>query len=101
MPTPQAHVSHPHVECRPEFAGGSPVIKGTKFPVRSVVGCVVKSGMTPEELVREFPNLTLGKIHDALSYYYDNQDEIEQDLLENTEDYWRERISGCNPTLPG
>ena len=100
MSVQQAQVGHPHIECKPGFAGGSPVIAGTKFPVRSVVGYVLKFGMTPEELVREFPNLTLGGIYDALSYYYDNKDEIEQDMLENTEEYWRERISGCNPTLP-
>jgi uncharacterized protein (DUF433 family) len=100
MSLQQAQISHPHIERKPDFAGGSPVIAGTKFPVRSVVGYVLKFGMTPEELVREFPNLTLGGIYDALSYYYDHKDEIEKDMLENTEEYWRERISGCDPTRP-
>jgi hypothetical protein len=35
------------------------------------------------------PRLTLAQIHDALSYYYDHQDEIEQEIAENTEEYGR------------
>ncbi len=96
----QPEAVHPYIERKEGFAGGSPIIVGTKFPVRSVVGYVLRFGMTPEELVREFPNLGLAQIYDALSYYYDHKAEVDQDILENTEEYWRERISGVNPTLP-
>ena len=48
--------------------------------------------MTPEELVRDFPHLTLAQVYDALSYYYDNQPEIEKEIAENTEEYWRARV---------
>ena len=47
--------------------------------------------MTPEELVREFPQLSLPKIYDALSYYYDHRDELDQEISENTETHWRDR----------
>ncbi|GCC11013.1 hypothetical protein IPdc08_01058 [archaeon] len=57
--------------------GGEPVIIGTRFPVRSVVFYTVKEGMLPEELVKEFPQLTLAAIYEALSYYYDHRDEID------------------------
>jgi len=49
--------------------GGEPVIRGTRFPVRSMVFYVLKEGMLPEELVKEFPQLTLAAIYEALSYY--------------------------------
>lgn len=38
-----------------KIQGGEPVLKGTRFPVRSVVFYTVKEGMLPEELVKEFP----------------------------------------------
>jgi uncharacterized protein (DUF433 family) len=65
------------------------VIAGTKFPVRSVVNHVLRQGMTPEELAAEFRHLSLAQIHDALSYYYDHQGDIDQDIAANTEDHVR------------
>ena len=55
-------VRHAHIEVRKGFCGGSPVIAGTKFPVRSVVNYVLRQGMTPEELAAEFRHLTLAQI---------------------------------------
>lgn len=85
MPRSALKVRHPHIVVRKGYCGGSPVIAGTKFPVRSVVNYVLRQGMTPEELVAEFRHLTLAQVHDALSYYYDNRDEIERDITANTE----------------
>ena len=39
--------------------------------------------MLPEELARTFPHLTLAQVHDALSYYYDNRAEIDDELRKN------------------
>ncbi len=89
MPT----VSHPHVAIDPNVCGGSPVIAGTRFPVRSAVTYVLKHGLTPEELVTRFPFLTLAHVYDALSYYYDNRDEIEKDIAANSEETVRQRLS--------
>jgi len=79
-------VEHPHVTSRDGVCGGRPVIAGSRFTVRSVVGYVLNQGWTPEELVRDFPHLTLAKIYDALSYYYDYKDEIDKDMEENSEE---------------
>jgi len=78
-------VRHPHIVSRKGYCGGSPVIAGTRFPVRSVVNYVLRQGMAPEELVAEFRHLTLAQVHDALSYYYDHQREVDQDIADNTE----------------
>lgn len=79
-------VSHPHITSDPTICGGSPIITGTRFPVRSVVMYVLQHALTPEELVARFPHLTLAQVHDALAYYYDNREEIEKDMAENTEE---------------
>jgi len=75
---------HPYVISQANFCGGSPVIKGTKFPVRSVVTYVLQQGLSPEELVKEFSHLTLAQVYDALSYYYDNKELIDKDIRDNS-----------------
>jgi len=71
---------HPYIVSLKSHCGGSPIIAGTKFPVRSVVFYVLKQGMTPEELVKEFTHLTLAQVYDAISYYYENRAEIDKEL---------------------
>ena len=84
-------VTHPYIVSQKDYCGGSPVIKGTKFPVRSVVNYVLRQGLSPEELVREFPHLTLAQVYDALSYCYDHKEEIERELRENTKEQLRKK----------
>ena len=79
-------ITHPHITSDPKICGGSPIIVGTRFPVRSVVSYILRHGLTPEELVAKFSQLTLAKVHDALAYYYDNREEIERDAEESTEE---------------
>jgi len=65
------------------------MIKGTRVPVSVIVG-YVRLGETPESLVENIlPHLTLAQVYDALSYYHDHRDEIEQEMRENTEEYGR------------
>jgi uncharacterized protein (DUF433 family) len=86
MSTSIPGIIHPHITKNPDICGGSPVIAGTRFPVRSVVFYILKIGFTPEEIIEKFPYLSLAQIYDALAYYYDNRSEIERDILENTEE---------------
>ncbi|MGH8470431.1 MAG: DUF433 domain-containing protein, partial [Gammaproteobacteria bacterium] len=78
-------LTHPYIDSHKDYCSGSPIIAGTRFPVRAVVQYVIKQGLSPEELVREFSQLTLAQVYDALSYYYDHTDAIEQELTQNTE----------------
>ena len=82
-------IDHYYVIRDPKIQGGEPIIRGTRFPVRSVVFYVIKEGMLPEELTREFPQLSLSSIYDALSYYYDNKEEIENLLENQKEALWK------------
>lgn len=43
-------------------------------------------GSTPEEIQIKLPHLTLGQIYNALSYYYDYKDEIDQDIDSDSEE---------------
>ena len=51
-------------------------------PVRAIAE-LWKFGVTPEEIVMRLPHVTLGQVFDALSYYQDHCEEIEQDILRN------------------
>jgi uncharacterized protein (DUF433 family) len=104
MATTPSSVEHPYIVRDRNLAGGAPVIRGTKFPVRSVVHYVLRQGITPEELAEEFPQLSLTTIYDALSYYYDHKEEIDLEMKENSEARWKGNSGGGHgddPTLPG
>ena len=76
-------VLHPHITSDPAVCGGSPRIDGTRITVRTVVVYVLHHGMSPEELLVYYPHLNLASIYDALSYYYDNREEIDREIADN------------------
>ncbi len=86
MSRPASEIVRPHIVRNPEVCGGSPVINATRFPVRSIVHYILQLGLTPEELVEKFPHLSLAQVYDALAYYYDNREEIDRDIADNTEE---------------
>jgi len=73
---------HPYVMQKKGVCGGRSIINNTRIPVWSIIKWY-KIGMSLEEIMREFPQLTPAQIHDAFSYYYDNREEIEKDILDN------------------
>jgi uncharacterized protein (DUF433 family) len=76
---PQVKVHHPHVEVRDDLLAGSPVIEGTKVPVRRLWSWHRK-GVTVETLVKRYPALGWAKVLAALAFAYDNQELLEADL---------------------
>lgn len=73
---------HPYISKQKGVCGGRTVIEGTRIPIWSIIKWY-KVGMSVEDIIREFPQLTPSQIHDAFSYYYDNQEEVEKDIAEN------------------
>ncbi|MGR3175045.1 MAG: DUF433 domain-containing protein [Candidatus Scalindua sp.] len=89
-------VKHAYIVSRKGYCGGRPIIVGTKFPVSSIVNYILKQGMTPEELVKEFPHLSLSQIYDALSYYYDHKEEMDKDIESSSEISLSKELGGEN-----
>jgi uncharacterized protein (DUF433 family) len=80
---------HAYIEVVEKITGSQAMIKGTRVPV-SIIIDYLRMGETPKSLVDNIlPHLTLAQVYDALSYYHDHQDEIEQEITENTEEYGR------------
>ena len=61
-------------------AGGYRVV-GTRVSFDSVV-LFWKQGQEPETLVRDFPTLTLEKVHGVLAFYHKHQAEFDQYLAD-------------------
>lgn len=61
---------------------GVPVIKGTNTKIVEIVLEMKAYGWSPEEIHFQHPHLSLGQIHSALAYYWDNADEIDRDIKE-------------------
>jgi len=64
----------------PGTCGGRARIAGHRIRVMDVVFWHERDGMSPDEIVANFPTITLGDVHTALAYYYDNPDEIREDI---------------------
>lgn len=86
MSLPPVRIAHPHV-----FVDtiGSPVIEGTRVPVRRVFSWH-RQGTTVETLLRRYPRLGPARIFDALAFAYDNLDLVTADLVREREDILRE-----------
>ena len=76
---PPVRVYHPHVDVRDDLMGGSPVVRGTKVPVRRLWAWHRK-GVTVETLVKRYPSIGPAKVLCALAFAYDNEDLVEADL---------------------
>lgn len=58
---------HAHIATSPQVCHGKPCIRGTRIMV-SVVLDNLAEGLTPDEIVREYPPLTLEDVRAALAY---------------------------------
>lgn len=58
-----------------EILNGEPIITNTRTPIRAIVE-MWRSGTASEEITQGLPHLTLAQVFDALSYYRNNQEQI-------------------------
>jgi len=63
----------------PGVCGGRPCIAGTRIKVIDIYVLHELEGKTPDQIVDDYPQLSLGDVHAALSYYFHHRLEIEQD----------------------
>ena len=69
----------------PDLCGGKACIAGSRVRVMDVVVCYEHLRMTADEIVAAYPGITLSDVHTALAYYFDNLDEIRDDIRRNDE----------------
>jgi uncharacterized protein (DUF433 family) len=64
----------------PGVCGGQARIAGTRIKVKHVFTWVERMGLTPAQVVADYPHLSMAQVHAALAYFWSHQDEIHQDI---------------------
>lgn len=65
--------------------GGKPCIAGTRIRVQDIYVWHELQGMSADEIVSRFPQITMGDVYAALAYYWDHRDEIQQQMRDETD----------------
>jgi uncharacterized protein (DUF433 family) len=69
-----------HIESSPQRCGGKPCVVGTRIRVWDIYVWNVLQGRSPEDIVHNFPQLSLADVHGALAYFWDHQQEIRRQM---------------------
>jgi uncharacterized protein (DUF433 family) len=80
-----ANVISDHITKTPGVCGGKACIAGHRIRVMDVVVWHEMRGYSPDEIVAMFPGITLADVYAALTYYFDNREEIEEDFRKGEE----------------
>src|SRR3972149_9427691 len=84
-------IKHPYIIKKKGVQGGRAVITGTSIPVSAII-IWYKAGKEIYEILNMYPQLSPSQIHDALSYYYDHKEEIEEEIaLIQNENRWHKQ----------
>ena len=88
-----------HLELRTNRRGEQRLfIAGTRVRVADIVSDYERHEMSAEEIVREFPHLTLAQVHAALAYYFDHREEMRP--LMNADRQFAESMRPADETVP-
>ena len=74
-------VEHPYIEKVDGVCGGKAKIKNTRIKVSQIAVEHIDMKMDIDEIIKSQPHLHYWEIYDALSYYYANQVEIDEELV--------------------
>ena len=69
-----------HIEINPKKCGGKPCVSGTRIRVWDLHVWYDLEGQSAEQIVANFPQLTVADVYAALAYYLDNRKEIERQM---------------------
>lgn len=82
--------AHPHIVKIPGVCGGRAIVEGTRIAVWHVVEYYYTVRMSVEEILLDWDHLLPAQVFDALAYYHDNREEIEQARWENSYERWKD-----------
>lgn len=85
------------IVCTPGTCGGKPRLDGTRIKVQDIAIWYERMGLSPDEIITEWPELTLADVHSALAYYYGHRAEIEQQIKEDRE--FADKLRAGQPSI--
>jgi uncharacterized protein (DUF433 family) len=74
-----------HIDKQPDRCGGRACVAGTRIRVWDIHVWHDLQGWTPEEIIANFPPLTLADVYAALAYYLDHREEIQDEMRQAEE----------------
>lgn len=80
-----------HIVSTPDTCGGKPRIAGSRIQVKHLAVMHERQGMSPEDIVSEFPHLTLADVYAALAYYHDHREAINAEIAADRTWYEEQR----------
>jgi hypothetical protein len=88
-------LTYPHIVKEP--ARPARLERHARTRVAMIVADVWR-GWSVEEIVRQYPYLTLAEVHAAMTYYFDHREEIENELISEYREVedWKK----AHPTSP-
>ncbi|HLB69677.1 MAG: DUF433 domain-containing protein [Candidatus Methanoperedens sp.] len=78
-------IKHPYIAIEPGISKGSPIIAGTRVRVLDIIIEYEYLGFSPDEIINAHPHLNLPQVHDALSFYYEHREELDQEIRQRKE----------------
>lgn len=73
-------VERKHISKNPGVCGGRACIAGHRIRVMDIVAMHELRGCCVDEIVMQYPGISLGDVHAALAYYFDNMPEIKAEF---------------------
>jgi uncharacterized protein (DUF433 family) len=77
-----AKVVYSHITKQPDVRGGKACIDDTRIAVADVA-VLLEQALGDRQIVEWYPSLNLAQVHAAISYYYENREELQKDLAED------------------
>ncbi len=84
-------ITYPHIE-KPED-GPARLERVPRIRVALIVMDYLAHGWSPDEMCRQYPYLTLAEAHAAMTYYYDHQAEIEEEIQTEVAQAKKDRLT--------
>ena len=78
----QPTVEKRHIDVTPGVCGGRARIAGHRIRVQDIV-LWTEQGRSPDQIVADFPQLSLADVYAALAYYHDHREEIDRQIRED------------------
>lgn len=65
---------------RPDVCGGKPCVAGTRIRVQDIYIWHDVEGRSADEIVSEFPQLSMSAVYAAMAYYWGRREEIDRKM---------------------
>ena len=84
----------------PKVRNGRPIIAGTTLRVQDIAIAHVLKGYALEEVLRQYPTVSLAQVHAALAYYYEHKAEIDKQIEEDDKLFQEAKDKGLGQRRP-